>query len=76
MELIKSQPEKDAPRKSTQPRLPPPPPKSPLPPSQPFLPSRPDPADPKRKREQKGKDVVDSRRSRPAHEDETQRAVK
>ena len=72
MDLIKSQLEKDAPGKSTQPKLPPFPPKSPLPPPQLSLPSRPDPADPKRKREQKGKDVVDAGRSRPAYEDETQ----
>ena len=75
-DLIESQPGKDAPRKSTQPKLPPPPPKSPLPPPQPSLPSKPNPADLKRKREQKGKDVVDAGRSRPAHEDETQRAAK
>ncbi|XP_050242177.1 uncharacterized protein LOC126691153 [Quercus robur] len=76
IELIESRPEKGAPEKSTQPKLPPPPPKSPLPPPQPFLPSRPDPADPKRKREQKGKDVVDAGRSRLAHEDKTQRVAK
>ena len=50
LDLIKSQPERGAPGKSTQPKLPPPPPKSPLPrPPQPSLPSRPNPADPKRK---------------------------
>ena len=76
MELIESQPRKGASGKSTQPKLPHFPPKSPLPPPQPSLPSRPDPADPKRKREQKGKDVVDAGRSHPAHEDEIQRAAK
>ena len=52
LDLIKSQPGRGAPGKSTQPKLPPPPPKSPLPrPPQPSLPSRPNPADPKRKTE-------------------------
>ena len=76
MDLIESQPGRDTPWKSTQPKLPLPPSKSPIPPPQPSLPPKPDPADPKRKREQKGKDVVDVGRSRPAHEDEIQRAVK
>ena len=76
MELIESQPGKGAPGKSTQPKLPAPPPKSPLPPPQPSLPSRPEPIDPKRKREQKGKHVMEARRSRPAHKDETQRLAK
>ena len=44
LDLIESQLGKDAPGKSTQPKLPPPPPQS-------SLPSRPEPADPKRKRE-------------------------
>ena len=57
MELIEDQPRRGAPGKSTQPKLPPPPPKSPLPPPQPSLPSRPEPADPKRKRKQKGKET-------------------
>ena len=51
MDLIESQPGRDAPGKSAQPKLPPPPPKSPLPPPQPLVPHRPDPANPKRKRE-------------------------
>ena len=72
MELIEDQPGRGAPGKSTQPKLPPPPPKSPLPPPQPSLPSRTEPADPKRKREQKGKDVVVTGRSRPTREDEAQ----
>ena len=75
MDLIESQPERDALGKSMQPKLPPPPPKSPLPPPQPTLLPKPDPADSKRKREQKGKDVVDAGRSHPAHEDETQGAT-
>ena len=76
MDLIESQPGRDAPGKSAQPKLPPPPPKSPLPPPQPSLPPRPNPTDPKKKREQKGKDVMDAERSCPAHENETQRAGK
>ena len=76
MELIESQPGKDVPAKSTQPKLPPPPPKSPFLPPQPSLPSRPEPVDPKRKREQKGKDVVEAGKSRSVHEDEIQRAAK
>ena len=71
MDLIESQPRRDALGKSTQPKLPPPSPKSPLLPPQPSLPPRPDPADLKRKRKQKGKEVVDAGRSCPAHEDET-----
>ena len=76
MDLIESQPRRDTLGKSAQPKLPPPPPKSPLPPPQPPQPPKPDHADPKRKREQKGKEVVDVRRSHPTHEDETQRATK
>ena len=70
MELIEDQPVRGALGKSTQPKLPPLPPKSPLPPPQLSLPSRPELADPKKKREQKGKDVVETRRSRPTREDE------
>ena len=73
MELIEDQPRRGAPRKPTQPKLPPPPLKSPPPAPQPI---RPKTADPKRKREQKGKDVVDIGRSRPTREDEAQRAAK
>ena len=40
------------------------------------MPFRPDPVDPKRKREQKGKDVAETGRSRAEHEDETHRAAK
>ena len=76
MELIEDQPRRGAPGKSTQPKLSPSSPKSPFPPPQPFLPSRPELVDPKRKREQKGKDVVETGRSRPTCEDEAQRATK
>ena len=76
MELIEDQLGRGAPGKSTQPKLPPPPPKSPLPPPQPSLPSRLKPTDLKRKREQKGKDVMETGRSHPTREDEAQRAAK
>ena len=76
MELIKDQPGRGALGKSTQPKLPPPPPKSPFPPSQPSLPSKLEPADSKRKREQKGKDVMETGRSRPTREDKAQRVAK
>ena len=72
MELIEDQPGRGASRKSTQPKLPPPPPKSPLPPPPKSLPSRTEPADRKRKKEQKGKNVVVTKRSRPTREDEAQ----
>ena len=75
MDLIESQPGRDAPEKSAQLKLPPPLPKSPLPPPQPPLPTRPDHADPKRKREHKGKEVIDAGRSRLTQEDDTQRAT-
>ena len=76
MELIEDQPRRGVPGNSTQYKLPPSPPKSPFPPPLPSLPSRPEPADPKRKIEQKGKDVVETGRSHPTHKDEAQRAVK
>ena len=69
LDLIESQSGKDASGKSTQPKLPPPPLKSPLPLPQPSLSSRPELVDLKRKREQKGKEVVEAGRSRPVHED-------
>ena len=76
MDLIESQPGRNTLGKSTQPKLRPPPPKSPLPPPQPSQPPRPNHANPKRKRDQKGKEVMDARRFRPTHKDETQRAAK
>ena len=75
LDLIESQPGRDAPEKSAQPKLSPPPPKFPFPPPQPPQPTRPDHANLKRKRKQKGKEVVDAGRSRPTQEDETQRVV-
>ena len=58
MELIEDQPGRGALGKSTQPKLPPPPPKSPPLTPQPPQPTRTEPVDPKRRREQKGKDMV------------------
>ena len=76
IELIENQPGKSVPGKSTQPQIPPPRPKSPPPAPHPPQPIRPDPVDPKRRREQKGKDVVETGRSRPTQEEEAQRAAK
>ena len=76
MELIEDQPGRGAPRKYTQPKLPPPPLKSPPPTPQPPQPIRPEPANPKGKRKQKGKNVVETGRSRPTREDEAQRVAK
>ena len=80
MELIENQPGKGAPGRSAQSQIPPPPTKTPPPASQqpshqPRL-VRPEAADLKRRREQKGKDVVDTGRSRPTWEEEAQRAAK
>ena len=72
MELIENQPRKGGPGKSIQPKFPPLPPKSPLHAPQPTLPSRVEQVDPKRRREQKGKDMVETGRLRPTSEDEAQ----
>ena len=76
MELIEDQPGRGGPRKSAQPKLPPPPPKSPSCAPQPILSFRIEQVDPKRRREQKGKDVMETGRSRPTHEEEAQRTAK
>ena len=76
MELIENQPGKGASGKSTQSQIPPPLPKSPPPAPHPPQPIRPELADPKRKKEQKEKDVLEIGRSRPTREDEAQRATK
>ena len=72
MELIENQPGKGAPGKSTQSQIPPPPAKSPPPAPHQSQPVRPKPADLKRRREQKGKDVVDAGRSRLTREEKAQ----
>ena len=66
-ELLKSQPEGNSPRKVAQTRLTTPPP------TQPF---RPEPANLKRKREQKGKEVVEGGKAHPSQEGEAQRRAK
>ena len=76
MELIDDQPGRGAPGKSAQSKLPPSPLKSPLPAPQPSLPSRTEQVDPKRKSEQKGKEVMETGRFRPTREEEAQRATK
>nr|XP_023928937.1 actin cytoskeleton-regulatory complex protein PAN1-like [Quercus suber] len=75
MDLIEDQPGRGVPRKSTQPQLSPPP-KSPLPPPSTSQPSRPEAHDPKRRREPKDKNVVETGGPRPTHEDEIQHAAK
>ena len=76
MELIENQPGKGGPGKSVQPILPPPPSKCPFRALQLTLPSRIEQVDLKRRREQKGKDVVETGRLRPTSEEEAQRAAK
>ena len=76
MELIEDQPERSAPGNSAQSRLPPLPLKSLLPAPQPSLPFRTEQTNPKRKREQKGKEVMETGRSHPTPEKEDQRAAK
>ena len=80
MELIENQPGgKNAPGKSTQSHIPSLPTRSlaPRPPShQPQQPARADAAELKRRREQKGKDVVDAGKSRPTCEKDAQRVAK
>ena len=81
LELMEGQPGKSAPSKSTQSQTPSLPTRSPLPtphrPSrQPPQPARPDAAELKRRKEQKGKEVVDVGKSRPPRKENAQRAAK
>ena len=76
LELIENQPGKAGLEKSAQPKLPHPPPKSPPRAPPPTLPFRVEQVDPKRRREQKGKEVVETGRLHPTSEEEAQRAVK
>ena len=62
--------------KSSQPKLPPPPPRSPPRAPQPTLPSRTEQVDPKKRREQKGKEVMKFGRPRPSNEEEARRVTK
>ena len=76
LELIENQPGRGEPGKFTQSRLPPPPPRSPPRAPQPTLPSRTEQVDPKRRREQKGKNVIETGRPRPISEEDAHRAAK
>ena len=81
LELIKNQPGKNAPGKSSQSQIlslptKSPPPTSHQPSHQPPQPVRADAAELKRHREQKGKDVVDAGKSRPTREEDAQRVAK
>ena len=75
-ELLESQPGRGESRKSAQPRLPPPPLRSPPRAPQPTLPSRTEQVDPKKRRERKGKDIIETRRPRLTSEEEAHRAAK
>ena len=75
-ELLESQLRRGESGKSVQPRLPPFLPRSPPRAPQPTLPSRTEQVDPKRRREQKGKDIMETGRPRPTNEEEAHRAAK
>ena len=75
-ELLESQPGKGESRKSAQPKLPPPPPRSPPRAPLPTLPFRTEQVDPKKRREQKGKDIMETGKPRPSSEKEAHRATK
>ena len=72
-ELLESQPGRGEAGKPPQPKLPPPPPKSPPCAPQPPPPSRIEQVDPKRRREPKGKEVMEPRRPRPFSKEEAHR---
>ena len=81
MELMENQPGKSVPAKSTQSQIPSLPYKSP--PPAPYQPShhppqpvRADDAELKRRREQKGKEMVDAGKFLPTREEDAQRAAK
>ena len=75
-ELLESQPRRGEAGKLAQPKLPPPPPKSPFGAPQPPPPTRTEQLDPKRRRELKGKEVVETGRPRPSSEEEAHRPAK
>ena len=75
-ELLESQPGRGEAGKPSQPKLPPPPPRSPLHAPQPPPPSRTEQVNPKRRRELKGKEVMEIGRPRPSNEEEAHRASK
>ena len=75
-ELLESQPGRGETGKPTQPKLPPPPPKSPPRAPQPPPPSKIEQADPKRRREPKGKEAMESGRPCSSIEEEAHRPTK
>ena len=75
-ELLESQPGRGEAGRFAQPKLPPPPPKSPLRAPQPPPPSRIEQLDPKRRREPKGKEVIETGRTCPSSEEEAHRPTK
>ena len=75
-ELLESQPGMGEAGKPAQPKFPPPPPKSPPCAPQPPLPSRTEQADPKRRREPKGKEAMETGRPRSSIEEEAHRPTK
>ena len=74
--LLESQPGRGEIGKPAQPRLPPPPPKSPPRAPQPPPPSKIEQVDPKRKREPKGKEVMEPGRPHSSSEKEAHRPTK
>ena len=75
-ELLESQPGRGEAGRPTQPKLPPPPPKSPPRAPQPAPPSKTKQPDPKRRREPKGKEVVETGRTHSSSEEEAHRPTK
>ena len=75
-ELLESQPGRGEVGKPAQPKLPPPPPKSPICAPQPPPPSRTEQPDSKRRREPKGKEVIETGRPRSSSEEEAHRPTK
>ena len=75
-DLLESQPGRGEAGRSAQPKLPPPPPKSPPCAPQPPPPSRIEQPDPKRRREPKGKDVIEAGRTRSSSKKEAHRPTK
>ena len=75
-ELLESQPGRGEVGKPSQPQLPPPPPKSPPRAPQPPPPFKVEQVDPKRKKEPKGKEVMEPGRPRSSSEEEAHRPTK
>ena len=75
-QLLESQLGRGEAGKPSQPKLPAPPPKSPPRAPQPPPPSKIEQVDPKRRREPKGKEAMETGRARPSNEDEDHRASK